>query len=181
MNKPMFCSPQPIYLIAEMVAPKGGIPQIGNTIGPELKQVQKTVLQVCAEEDILLNGNPPSPFDLLKEYFLHSQQITRRPTGKKELLLVYSGFTDRLVLFNTPPGLGPEALSRVRSFKPWSPFTYGVDPIPNINLFGSATVAFTSLGGDEAPRASAIYHAATNRLQTLPPSFSKEFFFRQIP
>ncbi|XXT23151.1 hypothetical protein WME94_16580 [Sorangium sp. So ce429] len=183
MTEITLCSPQPIYVIVEAVYPGRGIPQLWNTVGPELTKVQRHVAQVCAVEDMFFDGERldgfPGVFELLREYLTPGTQITTRRTGRRELSLVYAGFRNILRAFTELPGL-PSAVTRERDLgTPPRPFVYGVDPIPHVHLYGNPRVIFTSPGGTSPPRAVAVYHATSGRLE-VPPHAEREAVIRGL-
>jgi len=171
--KDVLCTPQPIYVIVESVSSKGGIPQIGNTIGPELRQVQRYVAQLCAEEDMFYKGERvegfPSTFQYLMEFVTPGVQITTRPNGKRGFVLQYAGFRNHFRPFTDLPLL-PESVTKERVWNTWSPFLYGTDPLPDVRLYGDRSVMFANFGGMDAPKAVAIYSQLTRRREVLAPA-----------
>lgn len=171
--KPRLCAPEPIYVIRETIHPGRGLPQLWNTVGPELTKVQRTVWQVCALEEEFFDGerldDSLSDFRRLWELLTPGTQITKRRTGRKELMAVYAGFRNILRVFTELPGL-PDAVTRERDLGTLrSPFIYGVDPIPQVRLYGNPSVMFTSAGGTSPPTALAVYYATSGKLDVPPP------------
>lgn len=100
----------------------------------------------------------PSIWQLLQEYLLPGQQISSRPTGEKRFLLAYAGFR------NIAQPL-PWTESYDIGAPPVSAIAYGIDPVPGIQLYGSAQVQFVSLGGRTPPSAVAVFKKDTGAME----------------
>jgi hypothetical protein len=161
------CTPQPTYLIIEEIHLKTGMPAMGNTIGPTMYQVLRRVLQVCDLQDFhfegkRLDGNP-SKWQYIREFLTPGKQITLHPTGKKELMVAYTGYRNILTPLPKIGGLLPELLTKTYNFKPsLTPFIYGEDPIPRIQLYGNPSVTFEMPGGAPPATVIGVYTAGGN-------------------
>jgi hypothetical protein len=173
MGNIAICTPQPNYVIVEQIYQKRGLPSVpgtGSVIGPSLYQVVRRVLQVCDEQDVFFEGQRlsgmPSTWQYLQELLLPGKQITTRPTGQREFTLAYFGFKNIIQPLPQVGGLLPEAWTRRYNLgTPPSPFIFGHDPIPQIQLYGNPRAEFVMPGGQPPPTAVAIYHASGNRLE----------------
>lgn len=166
---PGLCQPQPRYVIIEQIDSAPGMPSLGP-LGPQLRKVQRRVLQVCEVEEIFYRGKRiqgmPGIFQYIDEFLHPGKRISTRPTGKKEFLLAYAGMRN---LFTPQPGMSnllPKALTKEYDLGvPLSPFVFGSDPIPNQQLFGNKSIDFALPGGQGSPTAVAIYDAKTGILK----------------
>ena len=168
-------TPQPIFVIIEQIYNKSGMPSLGNTIGPSLRQVVRRVAQVHAVQDVFFEGQRiegmPTTMQNLREFLTPGQQITTRPTGEKSLVLVYAGYTNLLTPLQQMGNIVPEAITQERTLPTWTGglFRYGTDPVPNIVLQGNPRVMFTMPGGNGPQTAVAIYNQQTRSLELPTP------------
>ena len=178
------CTPQPNYVIIEQIHLKTGLPSVGNTIGPALYQVFRRVLQVCDVQDIFFDGNRlsgmPTTWQYLQHYLLPGTQITTRPTGQKQFFVAYAGFKNLLTPLPRIGGLLPESWTREYDLgTPPSPFVYGSDPIPRVQLYGNPNAQFVMFGGRQPPVAVGVYKQTSNRLE-LPPPHERDRIIRRL-
>ena len=164
------CTPQPTYVIVEQIHPKAGLPAFGNTIGPGLYQVFRRVLQVCDEQDMFFDGRRitgmPLTWQYIQELLRPGNQITTRPTGQRQFVLVYVGYKNLL----TPlPKLGsalPSAWTQEYDLgMPPTPFRYGSDPIPRIELHGNPRAQFVMPGGKPPAVAVGVFMQRSGLLE----------------
>jgi hypothetical protein len=159
------CKPLPrFYVIREEAFHKIGVGKItlyGRNLGVDLIQVSRRVLQVCVEHDIFYNSKKvcgiPSPLQLLSDY-LGLGKITTKPTGKRNFLLAYAGYTNFGEVFGAQARL-PNRTSAL--------FRYGTDPIPEVQLYKNERVPFISNGGRGPYQALAVYDGAARRLDPI--------------
>lgn len=157
------CKLKPTFIVIEQVHSKAGMPALGNTIGPSLQQVFRRVVQVCNVQDTYFRGQrlnaAPNIWQYVQEYLFPGQQITTQATDEKRFVLVYAGFKNILqpLPWTEKYNLGPP---------PIKVFAYGVDPIPNVQLYGNPGVEFVSTAGTEAPTAVAVYHQDRSALES---------------
>ena len=184
MNMKM-CKPQPNYVIIEEIHSKAGLPSLGNTIGPGLWQVMRRVLQVCDVQDLFFDGKRikgmPSTWQYIQEFVRPGKQITQRPTGKREMILTYAGFSNILQPLPKIGNLLPKSWTKQYNLgKPsLSPFVYGRDPIPKVRLYGNAKAQFIMPGGKPPATAVGIYKGATNKLE-IPPLEQRTRLIRDL-
>ena len=174
MVEAMVCTPQPTFVIVEEIHLKTGLPSFANTVGPTLHQVVRRVLQTCDEQDTFFKGKRlsgmPSPWQYLQHYLLPGTQITTRPTGQKRFVLVYAGFKNLLTPLPKIRDKLPESLTKEYDLgTPPTPFAYGSDPIPRVQLYGNPNADFVMLGGKRPAVAVGIYSQTRNELELPSP------------
>lgn len=161
MNKFQVCEPNNTYIIVEQIHPK--ISLLGhNFIGKaSFFQVYRRVIQVCEiQHEFKFDGRPirgiqPSTLQILLDMLSRRDRITSKPSGDKQLVLMYAGFKNTFQPLPKASSILPEAWTRQYSLgTPPSPFIFGRDPVPNIRLYGDPGIPFVMPGG--APPASAI-------------------------
>lgn len=162
------CTPQASYIIVERVY------TVHTTYSPGWgwRKITRHVAQTCNVEDMLYNGQRvdgiPSPWQYLMDA-LGFGEITTRPTGERNVVLVYAGFED--LIRPLPEDLHipqlPEFPFQEYRLPQVSPFIYGTDPIPEVRLFNDPSVPFVAQGGNGAPTAMAIYHGDTGRRELV--------------
>ncbi|MBI3897493.1 MAG: hypothetical protein HY308_04250, partial [Gammaproteobacteria bacterium] len=160
------CIPQPVYVIVEQIYSKNGWPDLFNTISPSHNQVFRKVMQVCDYvdtyfEDQLVHGEP-SVWQMIQEAVLPGTRLTARPTGEKGLSVPYMGFRNFIQPLPQLSDKLPKALTKEYKFDPPTPYTFGVDPIPSIQLYGNPNVElFYMVGGKSPATAAAVYFEKT--------------------
>lgn len=156
------CEPESTYVVVEQIHSKSGMPSVSNLPGPSLQQVFRRVARVCSVQDTYYNGHRldgnPSVWQFLKDFLLPGQQITTRRAGESRFYLAYAGFNNILqpLPWTEKYDLGPP---------PVAALSYGVDPIPDVRLYGHPQAQFVSLGGDSAPTAIGIYRQEKRHLE----------------
>lgn len=181
------CTPQPTYVIVEQIHRKAGLPSIprtGGVLGPSLHQVFRRVLQVCAEQDLYFNGRrvegTPTTWQYIQELLLPGEQFTTRPTGQRQFVLVYAGFRNIVRPLPRVGNLLPESWTRQYDLgTPPSPFVYGTDPIPTVQLYGNDRAEFVMPGGQPPPTALGIYHSSAGRLE-LPSQSARDRMVQEL-
>jgi hypothetical protein len=173
------CTPQPNYVIVEQIHSKSGMPAIGGVIGPQANQVYRRIFQVCDIQDMFFQGKRisgfPSTWQYIQEFIHKGKQITTRPTGKKQLTIAYSGFKNLITPLPKFREALPESLTKQYDLgTPASPFIYGKDPIPQIQLYGNSKVEFITFGGNTPPTAVGVYKGAKGQLELPDPANRKK-------
>jgi hypothetical protein len=169
------CTPQPTYIIIEQIHSKGGIPQLGNAVGPSMLQVYRRVIQTCNTQDFLFEGKPingmPSTWQYIQEFLKPGKQITTRPTGKQKFYLAYAGFKNLLTPLPNIGGLFPASWTKRYDLgTPPLAFVFGNDPIPQVRLYGNPRAQFIMSGGKPPPVAVGLYHKSRNKLELPTPA-----------
>ncbi len=177
------CAPQPTYLIVEQIHHKSGMPAFGNTIGPSVYQVYRRVLQVCDLQDFYFEGRriagAPSKWQYIQEFLTPGKQISLRSTGEKGFKVAYSGFSSLLTPLPKVGGFLPESWTKEYNIgAPLSPFVYGTDPVPRIQLYGNPNAIFEMPGDSPPPTAIGVYSIG-GRLE-FPPPAERERIMRQL-
>lgn len=159
-----------IYFIKELIYSKGGLPTIANTIGPTGIQVLKQVYHLMCEQQAFYNGKPLdyNQLNLWDKFRITlGLNITEKTeaNGKTTFNFEYCGFTT----FITPvDGFGrmlPKWFSKKHNTSVPTPYTFGRDPIPSINLYRNTKAKFfMANGGDSVPCAMAKYNAKSGQL-----------------
>jgi len=162
-----------IFLIKEQIYSKTGLPSIANTIGPAGIQVVKSVYHLMVEQDVfyqgrLVNFDTASLWDKFKIIFGIDLSESNKPGGRSVFNLDYCGFST----FVTPiDGFGrilPSWLSKQHNASLPTPYTFGRDPIPTINLYGNTRVKFfMDHGGGGVPSAFAKYNAKSGNISYI--------------
>jgi hypothetical protein len=152
----------------EQVYSKPGLPALGNTVGPELLQVVRRVVQVCDRQEIYFDGDKVvgglSFMQILLDFFSVGKKITTKPMGESQFVLQYAGFHNVVRPLPQMGNMLPEAWTKLYKLKPPSLFIYGHDPIPHITLYQNPRVVFEAPGGDGPPSALAIFDKNKNML-----------------
>jgi len=183
--EPTLCTPQPTYVIIEQIHPKAGLPSTaGGTIGPGLYQVFRRVIQTCDVQDIFFREErifgTPSTWQYIQEFLLPGKQITTHPTGEKQFVTVYAGFKNLLTPLPKIGNLFPDSWTKQYNLgTPPSPFIYGKDPIPDMNLYGNQRAEFVMLGGAPPPVAVGVYNRTLNKL-TLPNTKDRQLVINRL-
>lgn len=169
-EKELYCKPQPTYVIIEQIHSKAGLPSAaGGIIGPGLCQLYRRVIQVCDVQDIFFDGKnilgTPSTWQYIQEFLQPGKHITTHPTGEKQFTKVYAGFKNLLTPLPKIGNLFPESWTKQYDLgTPPSPFSYGRDPIPNIELYGNPRAEFVMIGGAPPPVAVGVYNQTRNQI-----------------
>ena len=162
------CTPQSSYVVLEQIYSKPGLPTLGNTVGPELLQVVRRVVQVCDQQEIYFDGGRVvgdlSFLQILQDYLSSGKRITTKATGKSQFVLQYAGFQNVVRPLPQMGNMLPEAWTKLYKLKPPSLFVYGRDPIPHITLYQNHRVVFEAPGGEGPPSALAIFDKSKNKL-----------------
>lgn len=163
------CTPQTTYFIVERVYTM----YTTHTPGPQWRKVTRHVAQTCNVEDMYYDGQRVEGIPSTWQYLMDAiglSEITTRPTGQTNLVLVYAGFEDFVRPLPSDlhvPQL-PEFPFREYRLPQVSPFVYGTDPLPNVRLANDPSISFVAPGGDGPPTAMAVYHGDTQRLEPVP-------------
>jgi len=178
------CTPQPTYVIVEQIYPKSGLPSVANTIGPSMNQVFRRIMQICDVQDLYFDGTKlpgmPSTWQYIQEFIKPGKQITTRATGVKQFMLAYAGFKNMLTPLPKMGNLIPSSLTKEYDLgTPITPFVYGTDPIPSIQLYSNPRVQFVMQGGKPPPIAIGIYHKRQNKLD-LPPVQERDKLIKSL-
>jgi hypothetical protein len=179
----IIATPQPVYLISEEIHNKGGIPNLVNTVGPQLKQVMRRVYQVHAHQDVFYEGKKikgaPTAWQVINEYVRPGQQITTINNGQKSLVLVYAGYSNVVQPIQEIGKIFPKTVTNERNIGTGlSLFNYGVDPLPNTQLYKNSKISFTMPGGEGVPTAIAVFDGKTGNLEPLAQTNLKEAIAR---
>lgn len=138
----------------------------------EVIQVYRQVIGFCNFEKYLFDGKAlqgaPSAWQFVKNYLSGGGRITTSPTGKEGLYSVYRGvrnsFRPIANLNISGNGFTRMLSTEIALGEPMSPFTWGEDPIPDIQLYQRDDVQFTMTGRNPPPTAYAIYDITTGML-----------------
>ncbi|MFU0888933.1 hypothetical protein ACM26S_23315 [Kluyvera sichuanensis] len=159
-----------IFFIKESIYSKSGLPTLANTIGPAGIQVLKQVYHLMYEQQALYKGEPIDYsqleiWDKFKITFGIDIIERKKTDGKIIFNLEYSGFST----FITPiDGFGsklPKWFSSKHKASLPTPYTFGRDPIPSVNLYRNISAKFLmGYGGTDVPCSMAKYNAKTGQL-----------------
>lgn len=166
------CAPNGTYIIIEQVHPMTGAPT-GLRPRPGLTQVYRKVFQVCElQGDYYFDGKPiagqPNAWHYIRELMSRQDRLTTTPTGELGWIRAYAGFKN--VATPLPPIRDklPEMVTRERDFgTPPTPFVFGTDPIPHVQLYGRMDIRFVAFGGRGAPTALVIYDGEDGSLKEV--------------
>jgi hypothetical protein len=174
------CKNDEVYVIIEQIYKKDGIPTLGNTFGPSLVQIHRVVAQVCVEQQVQYDGKPidgagiPSLWQVVTDFFSPGR-LTQKPTGQRSFVLTYGGFINSAQPLPQLGNMIPDVLTKSYEFVPPTPYLYGKDPVPAIQLFKDPKVKFVALeGGQKPPTAVAIYNKKSGQISYPPIDFAQE-------
>lgn len=162
-----------IYLIKEQIYSKSGLPTIANTIGPAGLQVVKSVYQLMIEQDAFYQGNPVNfdaagLWDKFKIIFGIELSERDKPNGRSLFNLDYCGFSTFITPLDGFSKILPSWFSTRHNTSFPTPYTFGRDPIKNVNLYGDFRVKFfMEHGGSGVPCALAKYNAKTRTISHI--------------
>lgn len=110
----------------------------------------------------------PSAWQFIKDYVSGGGRITTSPTGKEGLYSVYRGvrnsFRPVANLNVTGNGFTKMLSTEIALGEPISPFIWGEDPIPDVQLYQRNDIQFSMTGSTPPPKAYAIYDASSGTL-----------------
>jgi hypothetical protein len=122
----------------------------------------------------------PSTWQYIQEFVRPGRQITTHPTGERDFVLAYAGFKNIVQPLPRVGNLLPESWTRSYDIgTPPSPFVFGSDPIPCVELYGNPRADFIMPGGEPPATAVGIYHQTGNRLE-LPPRNERDRMIEQL-
>lgn len=158
------CRPEQIYIITETVEHALGWGKItvnGINVGVDAYKAMRQVIQACIPQDYYVDGkrkdDMPTSWEYIKSYLGMAKIEGRdKPTTQVTPLLVYSGFQN----------LGEAVGYRRKIYTPQT-FIFGVDPIPQIRLYGNPKIDFHSPGGQGNPTAVVIYDPRSKDKQLI--------------
>lgn len=171
-EKNVLCVPGSRYVIMEQFILKAGLPPPVQQVSPKLYQVYRRVSRVCDVQDMYYQGQritgAPSNGQMLWDW-LFPGTLTTRSTGEQLLAVEYAGFRASVQLTQ-------QAISNVLVARPVeidlgfipTPYTYGRDPIPTVQLYGNPQAEFVSFGMITPLIAVAIYDPANGSLESPP-------------
>lgn len=136
----------------------------------EITQVYRQIIGFCNYETYLFDGKPldgaPSQWQFIRHFLSGKRRITTAPTERNGLYYVYRGVRNAVKPLNSRVAAG--LLSREYSLgEPRTPFTWGSDPIPHMQLYGRNDVHFVMPGNSPPPTAFAIYTPKTGKLEEI--------------
>lgn len=163
-----------IYLIREQAYPKTGLPSFGNSIGPSDIQLVKTVFQLVKEQDVfykdtlLSDSSKIGLWDSFKMAMGVDVRALDKPHGDLILRFEYCGFTTFITPLDGFDRLLPSWFSTKQEYHVPTPYTFGHDPVKNIELYRNITYNFfVSNGGDGVPQAIVKYNSHTKEIKKI--------------
>ncbi|WP_333994513.1 hypothetical protein [Burkholderia orbicola] len=163
--------PTGVYLLIEQLHAKSGLPSLANTIGSSNLQIYRTVAQLYETADIYVDNQRAlagemTMWQMLKGAF--GIDVVTRPNGKTTLVLEYAGFVNNITPLPKIGNLLPEFMTNEYALKVRSPYIFGTDPLPDIQLYRHAKSVFMQRHGGQSPAtAMAKYHRRTRELIRL--------------
>ncbi|NTZ08842.1 hypothetical protein [Burkholderia metallica] len=133
--------PTGVYLLIEQLHAKSGLPSLANTIGSSNLQIYRTVTQLYETADIYIDNQRAlsgemTMWQMLKGAF--GIDVVTRPNGKTTLVLEYAGFVNNITPLPKIGNLLPEFMTKEYTLKVRSPYIFGTDPLPDIQLYRHA-------------------------------------------
>ncbi len=168
------CTPQPTYLIIEEIHNFSipGIPDALTPVAPSGKKIFRRVAQVCDVQDIFFDNRQvqgmPTTWQYLRDFISSHDRITTRPTGVRELSLVFAGSKPLVQLPSINQFDTPDWYDREYDVSIPSPYTYGADPIPQHALYNNPMATFVMPGGRGPATALAIIRSGSSQLEFPP-------------
>ncbi|WP_409523643.1 hypothetical protein [Nitrincola sp. MINF-07-Sa-05] len=140
----------------------------------ELTQVYRQVIGFCNFEEFKFDGEPlsgiPSQIQYIKNFVSGGRRITTHPTGQNGLYYVYRGVRNsgRPIANLNIEGKVAGILSKSYDLGvPMSPFIFGTDPVPEVQLSMRNDIHFIMPGNQPPPTAFAIYNKDTGLLHEV--------------
>jgi len=140
----------------------------------ELTQVYRQVVRFCNYEEYRFDGRPlsgiPSQIQYLKHFLSGGRRITTHPTERNGLYTVYAGIRNSLRPVANLHIEGKVTGVLAKSYDlgvPMSPFIYGADPVPEMQLSMRNDIHFMMPGGNPPPTALAFYNKNTGVLREV--------------
>lgn len=140
----------------------------------EITQIYRQVIGFCNFQEFRFDGEPlsgiPSQIQYIKNFISGGRRITVHPVGKNGLYYVYKGVRNagRPIANLNIEGKVAGILSRNYDLGvPMSPFIFGKDPIPEVQLSMRNDVHFIMPGNQPPPTAFAVYNKNTRTLHEV--------------
>ncbi|KVW34170.1 hypothetical protein WK95_26530 [Burkholderia ubonensis] len=160
-----------MYLLIEQLHAKSGLPSLANTIGASNLQIYRTVAQLYETADIYIDNQRVASGEMTMWQMLKGAfgiDVVTRPNGKTTLVLEYAGFVSNITPLPKIGNLLPELITKEYTLKVRSPYIFGTDPLPDIQLYRHAKSVFMQRNGGQSPAtAMAKYNRRTRELIRL--------------
>lgn len=149
----------------------------------EIIQVYRKIIGFCNYHQYKYDGKPisgtPSTWQYLQNFFSDGKRITTSPTGKEAAYSVYRGVRNSVRPIANLHYSGM-LTKEYRLGAPLSPFTWGEDPIPDIQLYGRSDIHFVMPGNNPPPTAYALYDIQTAQLDEIKDPAAREHLLAKI-
>ena len=177
-------TPTGMYVIVEQIYQKSGMPSIGNTIGPALIQIYRTVLQIYNLSDTYMDGELVDASNMTVWQMIKGSMgigVATNLNGKSSIKLEYSGFVNVIQPLPEIKAVVPKLLSQTYIFKARSPYIYGQDPLREIKLYKNPKVVFLQTGGGSSPAtAIAKYNGKSREVKILNTASQVDMAIREL-
>jgi len=181
------CSPRGMYVVVEEIHPMTGAPTKPSNIGPSLVKVVRHVYQACEYQDqYYFDGRPiESGRPTAWQYILHmlsgDGRITTAGSGREGWYHAYTGYRNLVTPLPKIKDILPAAVTKQYDAGALgSPYVFGQDPIPHVQLYGRGDVSFSTMGGMSAPRAIAIYDGGAEVLRAINDPVQRQRMFAEF-
>ncbi|SIQ11156.1 hypothetical protein [Marinobacterium stanieri] len=151
-------------------------------------QVYRRVYGVCHSQDVYFDNEklnkPLSGLQILQNFISGGDRVTTKPTGEELVITRYMGSRNYLKPvgdLNVNNEIGKALSKDYYIGRLGQLFAYGTDPIPDVKLFGNASMTFSMAGNGAYPVAVAVYDSATGNLsQVLDPVEKKRMILELV-